>query len=276
MIITGDKEELNPTLTTEITFGQEVDPSKVGMSTQGVKAIVDVFYSQVSEGLHFGAQLVVLKNGKVVVDRVAGLANVRTKLQVSHDTLFHGFSITKPFTAMCIHKLVEQGKLELDTPIAKYWPEFGSKGKEAATIRHVFLHQAGVPSRGLYTQIPLWLNWKYVTRNVANLEAEYPPGSKTSYHIVNYGFILGEIVRRVSGKPIQVYLKEEFLDPLNLRDTYLGLPRRKLKEASRIYSGDSAQSPMVFLFNLPCIRGAVLPAATLNSTARDIAIFFQM
>jgi len=264
------------TLINEIQWGEEVLPSRVEMKDQGVKKIIDVYSSQLAEGYHQGSQLVILRNEKIIVDRADGFANVRRKLKVIPNTPFHCFSITKPFTAICIHKLIEEGKIELDTPIAEYWPEFGKKGKETATIRHTLLHQAGIPSRGLYLQIPLWVKWEWVTHNIANLEAEFPPGSKSSYHIVNFGFILGEVVRRVTGKSIRSYLQENFIRPLNLNNTYLGLPFKKQKDASFIYCADDEQKPTAFLFNLPFVRSAVIPAATLNSTARDLAVFFQM
>jgi CubicO group peptidase (beta-lactamase class C family) len=264
------------TLTNEIIWGEESVPARIGMKEAGVKKILDVYTTQLSDGLHYGSQLVVLRNGEVVLDRAEGLANVHRKLKVTADTPFHCFSITKPFTAVCIHKLIEEGRIELDAPVAKYWPEFGTKGKETATIRHALLHQAGIPSRGLYTQIPLWVKWDRVTHNVANLQAEFPPGTRAAYHMVNFGFILGEVVRRVTGKPVESYLQENFLQPLNMKNTCLGLPREKQKNAAYIYSGDKTQTNAAFLFNLPMIRSAVVPAATLNSTARDLAVFFQM
>ncbi len=263
-------------LSNEIEWGGEITPSTVGMNDLGVKKILDVYHSQLSDGLHYGSQLVVLRNGYIVLDRADGVANVHRKLKVTPNTPFHCFSITKPFTAICVHKLIEEGRIKLDTPIAEYWPEFGTRGKETATIRHALLHQAGIPRRGLYGQIPLWVKWEWVTHSVANLQAEFPPGSKTAYHLVNFGFILGEVVGRVTGKPIKSYLQDNFLQPLNLRNTYLGLPSKKQKNASYIYSGDKTQSSAAFLFNLPIIRSAVIPAATLNSTARDLAVFFQM
>lgn len=191
------------TLINEIQWGEEVLPSRVKMKDQGVIKIIDVYASQLAKGYHQGSQLVILRNGKIIVDRADGFANVRRKLKVTPNTPFNCFSITKPFTAICIHKLLEEGKIGLDTPIAEYWPEFGNGGKETATIRHTLLHQAGIPSRGLYLQIPLWVNWEWVTHNVANLKAEFSPGSKSSYHFVNFGFILGEVVRRVTGKSIR-------------------------------------------------------------------------
>ena len=264
------------TLTKEIEWGEDISPVIVGMTEQGVKNIINVYASQLSEGLHEGSQLVVLRKGHVVVDKAGGVANVRRNLKVTPNTPFNCFSITKPFTAICVHKLIEEGRINLDAPIAEYWPEFGTKGKETATIRHALLHQAGIPKRGLNSQVFLWWNWDWVTHNVANLQAEYPPGSKSCYHFVNFGFILGEVLRRVTGKPIHTYLQENFLQSLGLRNTTLGLPVSKQNDASYIYSGDKEQTSTAFLFNLPFIRSAVVPGATLNSTAREIAIFFQM
>jgi CubicO group peptidase (beta-lactamase class C family) len=264
------------TLTKEIEWGEEISPALAGMTDQGVKNIINVFAAQLSEGLHQGAQLVVLRNGSVVVDRAGGLANVRRKLKVTPNTQFNCFSITKPFTAICIHKLIEEGKIDLEARITDYWPEFGTKGKETATIRHALLHQAGIPKRGLNSQVLLWGKWEWVTHNVANLQAEFPPGTTSRYHFVNFGFILGEVARRVTGKSIKTYLQENFLQSLNLRNTTLGLPARNQKDAAYIYSGDEEQNSTAFLFNLPFIRSAVVPAATLNSTARELAVFFQM
>src|SRR5512136_1744167 len=186
------------TLTKEIEWGEEIIPSKIGMDDLGVKKTLDVYYAQLSEGLHPGAQLVVLRNGHVVVDRADGIANVHRKLKVTPDTPFNCFSLTKPFTAICIHKLIEEGRIDLEAPIARYWPEFGCRGKETATIRHTLLHQAGIPKRGINSQVFLWANWGWVTHNVAHLQAEYPPGSQSRYHLVNSGFILGEVLRRVT------------------------------------------------------------------------------
>jgi len=256
--------------------GREVEPAEVGMNAAGVGKIAQVFAGQIADGLQHGAQLVLLRHGRVVLDRAAGVANIKSGLPVGADTPFHLFSISKPFTGMCMHKLIEQGRVALDAPVCEYWPEFGQSGKESATIRHVFLHQAGIPSRGLRAQIPLWVNWGLVTNNVAHLQAEFAPGSKTSYHAVNYGFILGEVIRRVSGKPVRQFMQEEFFGPLGLKHSHLGLPWKLTGSAARIYCGDPEQDTIVKVFNLPFIRGALMPAATLNSTARDIAVFFQM
>ncbi len=266
----------NPTLTSPITYRFPVDPASAGMSAAGVRRINEIFDSQLARGLHPGAQLVVLRHGQVVVDRAAGLASIVRRTAVTPETPFLTWSCTKAFTGICIHKLIEEGKIEWDAAVAEYWPEFGCNGKGPATIRHVFLHQAGVPARGLYTQVFLWPNWEAVTRNVAQLAAEFPPGTKSAYHAVNYGFIFGEVVRRVTGQPIQDYLRDTFLAPLGLRRSWLGLPASERWHAAGIYTTAREQILPVIGFSRFAVRHAVMPAATLHSNAREVAIFYQM
>jgi CubicO group peptidase (beta-lactamase class C family) len=266
----------NPSLKTKIEFRGEVDTQSIGMSPAGIQKIVRVFEDQIERGLHPGAQLVVLRKGQVVLDRASGVADRGRKLLVERNTPFLVFSISKSFTAMCIHQLAEQGRLDLDAPVAKYWPEFGCAGKETATIRHVLTHQAGIPIRGLFKQFPLWTDWEKVTDNVANSSAEYPPGTKSAYHLVNFGFILGEVVRRVANEPLENYLERNLLLPLSLEHTALGLPDGWLEKSAGVYCGHPEQLAAALVFRSIQIRRAVIPAATLHSTARDLAVFFQM
>ncbi len=244
------------------------------MSRRGVREIARIFVDQFARGEHAGAQLVVLRRGQPVLNRTAGLARLGTTESVRPDTPFLVFSCTKPLTAVCLLQLVERGLVDLDAPIAAYWPEFGCRGKEKATVRHAFLHQAGIPARGLYPQIPTWWNWDRVTRFVAALPAEFEPGTRTAYHVVNYGFILGEILRRVDGRPIEQYMSDVLFEPLGMANSYLGLPAEQLGRASAIYWGHQDQRHIALLFRRA--RQTVLPAASLNTTAQDLAIFYQM
>lgn len=266
----------NPTLNGILEFAGEVEPESVGLTQAGVARVAALFEEQMTQGLHPAAQLVVLRHGRVVLDRAAGIAQRKRQLPVTPSTPFLTFSVTKVLTAACVHRLLEEGQVELDAPIADYWPEFGCKGKESATIRHALLHQTGIPARGLNQQTLHWPSWQRVTRNVAALPAEFPPGSQTAYHLVNNGFILGEVVRRVAGVPIALYLRQTFLNPLHLWHTWLGLPTDQLPRTAEISYGDRGQRGATLLFSLAAIRRAVVPAASLHSTARDLATFYQM
>lgn len=257
-----------------LDFSCEAAAEAVGMKPEPLAELGQLFEDQVrKKALHPAAQLVVARHGQVVLDRALG---VERFAYVDHDTPFLVFSVTKPFTAMCILKLVEKGCLELDDPIARYWPEFGCFGKESATVRHALLHQAGIPAPNLTRQVPLWPFWGLVTRNVARTPAVFQPGSQSAYHLVNFGFILGEVVRRVSGQMVDVYLKQNFLEPLGLRHTTMHLPWSKLAATPALVAETREMHDTVAVFNLPPIRTALVPAATLHSTARELAVFYQM
>ncbi len=254
----------------------EANPAELGLSAAGLARVAAIFERQVADGLHPGAQLVVLRRGQVALERSAGVANLKTGLRVRSETPFLCFSVTKPFTGLCIHQMIEQGRVSLDGRVADYWPEFGCKGKQQATIRQVFLHQAGIPARGMRAQLLWWPSWQLVTGSVARLEAEFVPGSKTAYHALNYGFVLGEVLRRVSGVAVRAYMQRELFEPLGMVNSWLGLPRAERKRAAGVYSDDPGQKDIVTVMNLGWMRGSVVPAATLNSTAQDIARFYQM
>jgi CubicO group peptidase (beta-lactamase class C family) len=268
--------QLDPSLENPLVFNGPATPSLAGLPAAKLARVKDVFQRQLAEGWHPGAQMVVVWRGQVVVDLADGLAQVRRRRPVLAETPFLTFSTSKPFSAMCLHRLLEAGQVELDAPIATYWPAFGCKGKETATVRHALLHQAGIPLRGLYIEALLCPNWDWVTRYVASLPAEFPPGTQTAYHLVNGGYLIGEVVRRVSGLPIEGYLRQHFLEPLGLRHSWLGLPYRQHARAAAVYAGSPDQREAVFFFSAPQVRRAVIPAASLNSTARDLAVFYQM
>ncbi len=264
---------MNKTMTEPLAW-QEIDPELVGMSRAGVAALEQVFEEQYAQGLHYAAQLVLVRHGRVLLDRTIGVLRARQPQSVRPDTPFQAFSVSKSFTAVCVHQLIEQGKLELDALIGEYWPEFACNGKETATMRHALLHQMGIPSRGTYPQIPRWWRWERVVDYVANLPAEYEPGTRTAYHLVNNGFVLGELVRRVTGQPIEEYMRAHLFEPLGLKNSYLGLPHEEHGRAAQIYWGAPDQRNMVLLFRRA--RHVVVPAATLNAPARDLAVFYQM
>jgi CubicO group peptidase (beta-lactamase class C family) len=263
---------MNPTLNIPIAFNR---PHPLA-ATPTVQAIRDVFEEQITRGLHPGAQLVVLLEGLPLVDLAAGLTHRAGKRPVTPETIFLTFSVTKAFTAACIHRLVQDGKLAWDEPLATYWPAFGRNGKAAITLRHVMLHQAGLPMRGARTFFALWPFPRVVGSAIAAARPQFPPGERTAYHALNYGYILGELIRRVSGRPPEEYLYNTFLAPLGLTHTWLGWRRGWRWQRAGLSSGSEEQRPAALLFNLPFIRYTPQAAATLHSTARDMAIFYQM
>ncbi len=256
-------------------FEHPVDGLEVGLNPEKLDRLRQVFVDQIDrQKLHPAAQLVVLRHGRVVLDLAHGTG--RFGQPITSQTPFYTFSVTKAFTGICIHKLIEEGKIEMDAPVAEYWPEFGQKGKATATIRHVFLHQAGIPAPHLNRQVPLWPLWNAVIHQLERTEAVYPPGQKTAYHLVNYGFILGEVVRRVTGMPIDRYLSQNFLEPMGLTHSWMRIPGKEIKHSPRLFSGDREFNAAAFVFNRRPIRRALIPAASLHSSARELALFYQM
>ena len=193
------------------------------------------------------------------------------------DALFLTFSAGKPFVALLIHQLADRGELGLDDPVARYWPEFGRGGKEAITIRQVLQHRAGIPvARGLAGDALAARSWARSVRAIEGARPRYRPGEVPAYHVLSYGFILGELVQRVTGAGLTEVLRRELLDPLDLRDTYLGLPARLWSRRVPVRARGPGAFSRRLVFNRRVMRQAVIPAATVSTTARDLARFYQM
>ncbi|QWF81211.1 serine hydrolase domain-containing protein [Amycolatopsis sp. CA-230715] len=214
------------------------------------------------------AQLVVVRDGEVLVDNAFGC---------SPDVPFLLFSAGKPFVAVLVHLLAKRGLLGLDDPVARHWPEFGRHGKETVTIRQVLQHRSGVPvARGIRRDALVAANWPRSVRALERARPRWPPGEVPAYHILSYGFVLGELVQRVTGKDLRDVLRTELLDPLGLSRTHLGTPaslwRDRVPVRARGMDGKIRQA----VFNRRALRQAVIPAATMSSTARDLARFYRM
>lgn len=219
------------------------------------------------------SQLVVHYQGKEVVNLAGGRSGSSF---VNSDTPFLTFSVSKTFTAAAIWRLIGEGALELDAPVGRYWPEYARNGKESTTLRHVLLHQAGIPAPHLERQIFTWPYWNLVIRDLEHEKAEYIPGTKSIYHLVNFGFILGEIVRRVTGEPIDQYLSRYFFEPMGLLHTWMRIPLIMSRQSPRLVTSSLTMETVVKWFNLQTIRCALIPAAGLHSTASELSAFFQM
>ena len=222
------------------------------------------------------AQLCVLRHGETVLD---------LSLRCEPDSLFLLWSTGKPFVTMAVHLLAERGLLDLDDPIHRHWPGYERHGKEAVTIRHVLRHRSGVPlSTGSVLRDALAMSdWDRSVRAAENARPKWPVDQVNAYHILSYGFILGELIRRVDGRPIERFLREEIFDPTGLRDTHLGLtpdlrPRRVKLQAPplNVRRPSLADRWKLAHFERHASADQVIPAANVHSTARDIAKFYQL
>lgn len=214
------------------------------------------------------AQLCLLRAGEIVLDEAIGC---------QPDALFWIFSASKPFVAILVHRLAQRGALALDDPVARYWPEFGQRGKQEITIRQVLQHRSGLPvARSVLADGLAMTNWRRSVRHLERARPSWPAGQGPAYHIISYGFILGELVRRVTGVPVREHLATELCQPLGLRDTYLGLTDEVWHRRVPLRVRGSAAWPRAAYFNRRATRYAVIPAAGVSTTARDLARFYQV
>lgn len=182
----------------------------------------DAFAATFSAPTELGAAIAVTVDGRSVVDLWAGaMDGARTK-PWQRDTLVTVFSTTKGLTAMCAHRLVDQGLLDLEAPVARYWPEFAAAGKEHVLVRSLLDHRAGLPAIRAPLAPEAMFDWDLMTRTLAAEEPWWAPDTKHGYHAVTFGWLVGEVVRRVSGKTIGAYFREEIARPLGL-DLHIGM-----------------------------------------------------
>lgn len=196
--------------------------------------VVDAFAANFRERGELGASLCVTFEGRPVIDVWGGSADPRERW--TSDTISIVHSCTKGATALCAHLLAHRGLLDIEAPVAEYWPEFGkSPGKEKVTVRMMLDHSVGVPVfRGSLEPGELY-DWDRV---IARLEAEAPfwePGTRNGYHMINFGWTVGELVRRVSGRSLGRFFADEIAGPLGL-DFWIGLPEEQEARVTRLES----------------------------------------
>ncbi|MEJ7843481.1 MAG: serine hydrolase domain-containing protein [Rubrobacter sp.] len=197
--------------------------------------VQDAIDGLVESGAERGLQVAVYRHGDQMVDAVAGAADPMTERPVASDTPFYTYSSGKGATATVAHVLVERGLFGYETPIVELWPEFGAHGKETATVRHALTHTVGVPGIPADTTPEDLCDWDKMCAVIAGSEPWWEPGTRTAYHAYTFGYIVGEIVRRATGKPISQVLREEVTAPLGIADElYFGMPESELGRLARL------------------------------------------
>ena len=186
------------------------------------------------------------------MDLYGGLADRESGKQVSANTMFILYSCTKPLTAACIYILWERGLLQWDEPVATYWPEFAKNGKDEITIRHVLTHQGGFPQTPSSLTWNKWEDWDFVTKVLSEVIPQYKAGEVMAYHPRNFGWVLGEVIRRIDGRPINRFMSEEIFVPLGMKDSYLGLPTCLEDRVSRVHAmEDCDRAGAIPIYNQP-------------------------
>ena len=189
----------------------------------------------VEAGTERGVQVAVYRDGTQVVDAVAGVADPDSGRPVDAGTVFYNFSVVKGAAATIAHMLAERGLFGYDTPVAELWPEFAAHGKQAVTVRQVLNHTAGVPGVPLDTTVEDLCDWDRMCAAVADAELWWEPGTKVGYHAYTFGYIVGELVRRATGKPISQVLAEEVAGPLGVAgELWFGMPAAEHHRLARL------------------------------------------
>lgn len=202
--------------------------------------------SLVDSGSESGLQVAAYHRGDLVLDAWVGVADETTRRPVDGDTLFTSWSTTKGWVATCIHILADRSKLHYYDPIAKFWPEFAAQGKATATVRHALCHMAGVPQMPANVTPEMMCDWNAMCSAIAQHEPLWTPGTRTGYHAWTFGWILGEVVRRVDGRPIATFARQEICDPLGIEGFYLGIPDAVQDRVATLVHGSKPPDAPVF------------------------------
>lgn len=260
----------------------------------------DPMNAMLGGGDEVGAAAAVFHRGKKVVDLWGGLADRRANTPYREDTLQLVFSTSKGITAICANLLADRGLLDLDAKVTEYWPEFGQAGKDDIPVRWLLCHKTGLPWIDTEMTLEQALDWDTVIEAIEKQEPIWEPGSQHGYHATTFGWLVGEVIRRVSGKSVGQFVQDELSQPLGL-DLWIGLPDEQHDRVAPLEVIDIPDDPSLaamvdqFIgpesnlgkalyapggafrehqfesFNLPQVWKAQIPAANCITDARSLA-----
>ncbi len=261
------------------------------------ESVREVFRRGFESSAEVGASLCVTVEGEAVIDLWGGHVDPDRTQPWERDTLANVYSTTKGITTIAAHQLVDQGKLDLDAPVADYWPEFAAAGKQALPVRHLLSHRAGLAAvRKPLSQDALY-DWDAMTAALAEQEPWWEPGTAHGYHALTYGWLVGEVIQRITGKSVGAYVREAIAEPLGV-EFYIGcgpeldariagliegpihvpegeesfdLLAEILKDPESLLAKAFANPPVIGLVNTREWRAAEIPAANGHTNAHSLA-----
>jgi CubicO group peptidase (beta-lactamase class C family) len=258
-------------------------------------AVRTAFEANFRERGELGAAVAVRVGGETVVDLWGGWADAAHSRPWERDTLVNVWSTSKGPTALCAHILADRELLDLDAPVATYWPEFAAAGKEQILVRHLLSHRAGLSGLREPHSLQQLCDWELTTQRLAATEPWWAPGTQSGYHALTYGFLVGEVVRRVSGLLPGAFLDREVTGPLGI-DFVIGLPEKEYGRAAELVHApvaSSSEQAAIFSQLAPAAiaalanpavgaaqansvewRAAEVPAANGHGTARAVAALY--
>ncbi|HET6634277.1 MAG TPA: serine hydrolase domain-containing protein [Streptomyces sp.] len=228
-----------------------------GQVAGGFEGVRDAFTTNFAQHGDIGAAVCVYLDGQPVVDLWGGVADPETGRPWEHDTLQLVYSATKGATATAAHLLAQRGALDLDAPVATYWPEFAANGKAGIPVRWLLSHQAGLVALDEPVPVADALAWDPMVAALAAQRPQWPPGTQHGYHGRTFSWLVGEVIRRVSGRTPGWFFADEVAAPLGL-DFFIGLPPGERHRVSRL------------VFQEPDIDIADVPLESVPEEFRDV------
>ena len=217
-----------------------VAAERAQMDPKGLGWVEELFNQQIESGVHPGAALAVYRHGLLVLDLHGGLADLDSGTPVAEDTMFVLFSSTKAVTSACLHILWERGKFDWDDSVASH-------------------------------------DWEAAVEAMEQIPLDYKPGRVIAYHPRNFGWVVGELVRRIDGRPIDQFIREEITGPQKIDEFHLGINPSMESRVSKLHAmEDCDRTSQVTIYNRPEVHSAVLPAGGGIATARGLARFYAM
>jgi CubicO group peptidase (beta-lactamase class C family) len=229
----------------------------VGRIKPGFKPLLEAFTRNFNEFGDVGAACAVYHRGNCVADLWGGMADATRGRPWEENTVTLVFSAAKGPTATCINRLADQGLLDIDVPIARYWQEFGCNGKEAITTRQVLSHSAGLAAVEGELSLEQVLAWDPVVAAIAAQAPNWKPGAQHGYHARSFGWILGELIRRITGLSAGQYLAREITGPLGLR-YWVGLPEEELGNCARLIPPQGGSDAVAQLLGADSLTARVM------------------
>ncbi len=253
-----------------------------GEVAPGFEPVREAFQANFEQRGEVGAAFSLYKHGVKVVDVWGGVADQDSGRSWEQETLQLVFSTTKGATAACASLLAQRGLLDFDAPAAEYWPEFKAQGKENIPVRWLLSHRSGLPAVDVPLTPAELYAWDPIVDALAAQKPYWEPGTKHGYHAVTYGYLVGELVRRITGKSIGAFFKDEIADPLGA-EFYIGLPASEEPRVSKLITMqlgmDDNQREMFKNFDVesldPAVRDLVkafLDPNSLSSRALNLSV----
>lgn len=194
-----------------------------GWTAPGFERVREVAQASLDSGADIGMSVCAIKDGEPIVDLWGGLADAETGTPWQRDTIVNTYSVTKTMTALSALLLIDAGELDPDAPVMRYWPEFGTAGKDAVLVRHVLGHTSGVAGWQQPVSVADICNVDAATALLAEQEPWWEPGHASGYHTISQGHLVGELVRRISGRTLGTFFADEVAKPIGA-DFHIGTP----------------------------------------------------